>query len=119
LGVPSSSFQSLLPVNLQQASLRNEEAFNFLYRCVTLIRRKKKLSESLENYIIFTTFIKVYSEESIAMRDFKTTGEHAFMYDVVFSNKKFENELEFGLYCDPKRRKGQDVIFNIYNFLKD
>lgn len=41
--------------------------------------------------MIFTTFIKGFSEESIAMKEFKSRGENAFMFDVVFSKKKFEN----------------------------
>jgi hypothetical protein len=52
------------------------------------------------------------------MKEFKSRGENAFLFDVLFSKKKFEVELDFGLYCDPKRSKGQDVIFNIYNFFK-
>lgn len=52
------------------------------------------------------------------MKEFKGKGDNWFMFDIVFSKKKFEEELDFGLYWDQKRSKGQDVIFNIYNFFK-
>jgi hypothetical protein len=48
------------------------------------------------------------------MKEFKSRGENAFLFDVVFSKKKFEVELDFGLYCDPKRSKGPGSLAELY-----
>ena len=45
--------------------------------------------------MIFTTFVKGYTNEKKANEEFKKRGEHAFKFDVLLARNLFET-LDFG-----------------------
>lgn len=69
--------------------------------------------------MIFTTFVKGFTDEKKANEEFKRRGPNAWKFDVMQAKKLFE-DLDFGFVWidDDKTQPHPNVCFNIYNFFK-
>jgi hypothetical protein len=73
--------------------------------------------ELLNNFLIFTSFIKGYTKKADAIKEFKES-ERSFLFEINFSKRPRFDELDFGFFINEDKTLKKNVIFNIYNFFQ-
>lgn len=72
---------------------------------------------TLDNFIIFTSFVKGYTKKSDAIKEMKESN-NAFLFEVTFTDRRRESKLDFGFVIAEDKNIKKNVIFNIYNFFQ-
>lgn len=71
----------------------------------------------MNNYVIFTSFVKGFTRKTDAIKEFKE-NEGSFLFEVTFKGRKRESKLDFGYVISEDKSIKKNVIFNIYNFFQ-
>ena len=74
-------------------------------------------NDTLDNFIIFTSFVKGYTRKSDAIKE-KKESNNSFLFEVIFTSKKRYSKLDFGFVISEDKSIKKNVIFNIYNFFQ-
>lgn len=76
---------------------------------------EEKLKNNQDNFIIFTSFVKGFTNEKEANKARKAKAG-SIMFEIILNTKDRDEELDFG-FCQIGE-EGENIIFNIYNFFK-